>query len=212
MFEWNAMQTPPSHQANVGGEVMPDEFGTEPLQGYRGWYVVNAGDGAGFALRSLHAGHIWSPQVEAVCLQSLTVFYRGPDGAHVSPDPACSCGIYAQLPEQPLTEWDRMKQGRVTASGTIDMWGRIIQCERGYKAQYAEIQAPVVIDMSCVKGCDRSPTRVALPDHAQAVFHAYCEEHKHLSAHPVTVDAKFWMPVVTASLAKRYDIEVFSWL
>jgi hypothetical protein len=43
------------------------------------------------------------------------------------------------------------------------MWGRVIQCERGYKAQYPEIQEPVVLDISCVKGCDRTPTRIALP-------------------------------------------------
>ena len=212
MFGWNTMQTPPSHQANVGGQIMPDEFGSEPLLGYRGWHVVNSGDGIGFALKSLHASYIWDRRVEAVCHQAMTVFYKGRFGGHISPDPYCSCGIYAQLPEHPLSEWDKLKQGRVSASGTIAMWGRVIQCERGYKAQYAEIQEPAVLDVSCVNDCDQPATKIALPDHSQNAFLAYCPQHADDSHNAAMVDATVFLREARESLSRRYDIEVLTWL
>lgn len=211
MFGWNAMQTPPSHQANVGGQVLPDEFGTEPLLGYRGWHIVNAGDGTGFALKSLHASHLWDREVEAVCLQAMTVFYKGRYGGHRSPDPACSCGIYAQLPEHPLSEWDDIKVGRVSASGTIAMWGRIIRCERGFKAQYARIESPIVLDMSCVRGCDGPPNMIALPDMSQRGYLAYCPQHAYDVQSPL-VRAELLLPEISNSLSRRYDIEVLTWI
>lgn len=66
---WNPMHMPLSHAGNVGGDVLPDEFGTEPLIGYRGWLVVSAGDGSGYALRSLHVSYIWEHQIQAICRQ-----------------------------------------------------------------------------------------------------------------------------------------------
>ena len=211
MVGWNAIQTPPSHTGNVGGDVIPDEFGTEPLLGYRGWQVVNRGDGTGLALKSLHVAYIWDRQVRAFCHQQAAMFLRGRHVGKISPDPGCSCGIYAQLPEQPLSEWDQARQGRVSASGTIAMWGRIIQCERGYKAQHAEIQEPLVLDVSCVKGCERMPTRVALPEHSQVVFSAYCGEHAMEAEQSVMVQADIWLREISERLSRRYDLEVLTW-
>ena len=211
MFGWNAIQTPPSHNGNVGGEVLPDEFGTEPLRGYRGWHVVNAEPGPGWALKSLHVSYLWGRQVEAFCHKQGMMFQPRAHIGSVSPDPACSCGIYAQLPEHPLDEWDRAKLGRVSASGTIAMWGRIIQCERGYKAQYASIQDPIVIDLSCLKDCDRDPIVVAIPHHPQLVFNCYCDEHARSADGHVTVPADIWLREVSERLSQRYDIEVLTW-
>lgn len=212
MFGWSAMQTPPSHIGNVGGDVLPDEFGTEPLLGYRGWHVVDAGDGSGYALKSLHLSYIWDRQVQAICHQQGAMFLKGDHHiGNISPDPRCSCGIYAQLPEQPLTEWDSVKRGKVTASGTIAMWGRIIQCERGYKAQHAEIQAPLVLDMTCIQACDRQPTRIAMPDHPQIVFRAYCDIHVRSAEARVKVHAPIWLREVTDRLSSRYGIEFLTW-
>lgn len=211
MFGWNAIQTPPSHGGNVGGEVLPDEFGTEPLLGYRGWHVVDAGDGTGLALKSLHVSYLWHREVEAFCHQQAMMFQRREHAGKVSPDPSCSCGIYAQLPEHPLTEWNQAKQGHISASGTIAMWGRIIQCERGYKAQYALIQEPIVLDLSCVKDCDRDPIRIAIPNHPQMAFNAYCDVHVKSAIEDVTVEADLWLREVSEKLSQRYELEVLTW-
>lgn len=211
MFGWDAVQTPPNHGGNIGGDVLPDEFGTEPLLGYRGWHVVEAGDGTGFALKSLHVSYLWVRQVEAFCHQQAMMFQRPAHAGMASPDPRCSCGIYAQLPEHPLTEWDQIKRGRVSASGTIAMWGRIIQCERGYKAQHALIQDPIVLDLSCVKDCERDPVSVAIPDSPQSVFSAYCDVHvETVTTHPI-VRADIWLGEVSERLSQRYELEVLTW-
>lgn len=212
MLGWNALHTPPSHHGNVGGEVLPDEFGTEPLLGYRGWQVIDVGDGTGPALKSLHVFYVWGRTVEAFCHQQAAPFLRGRHPGKISPDPACSCGVYAQLPEHPLTEWDEAKQGIVSASGTIAMWGRIIQCERGYKAQYAEMQEPLVLDVSCAKGCDQTPARVALPELTQIPFSAYCPDHARNTTELVTVEAGIWLRETAAVLSTRYDLEFLTWI
>lgn len=211
MLGWNALQKPPSHSGNVGGMDLPDEFGTEPLLGYRGWQVVDAGDGSGPALKSLHVSYIWSRQIEALCHLPALMFQRTRHEGRPSPDPQCSCGVYAQLPEQPLTEWDSAKRAKVTASGTIAMWGRIIKCERGYKAQYAEIQEPIVLDLACIAGCEESPVRVALPEISQVAYPAYCGTHLKTSQEPVTIHAAMWLSEIARRLSRRYGLEVLSW-
>jgi hypothetical protein len=211
MVAWNALYKPPTHSGNVGGMDLPDEFGTEPLLGYRAWQVVDAGDGGGPALKSLHVSYIWGRQIEAVCHIPPAMYFKGRHEGRPSPDLACSCGIYAQLPEHPLTEWDTAKRARVSASGTIAMWGRIIQCERGYKAQYAEIQEPLVIDVSCIAGCERPPVRVALPELSQIAYPAYCAEHLKTSREFVTIHASLWLSEICERLSERYDLEVLTW-
>jgi hypothetical protein len=196
----------------VGGEVLPDEFGTEPLLGYRGWQIVDVGDGTGPALKSLHVHYIWSRTAEAFCHQQAAPFLKGRHPGTLSPDPACSCGIYAQLPEHPLTAWDEAKQGIVSASGTIAMWGRVIQCERGYKAQFAEIQEPLVLDFTCVKGCEATPTRIALPENSQVPFFAYCPDHARSAAELVTIEAGIWLREMCTELSARYEIEFLTWI
>ena len=212
MFGWSPIQVPPSHGGNVGGEVIPDEFGTEPLVGYRSWHVVDSIDRAGWALKSLHVSFLWEKQVEAFCHQQAMKFLGSAHAGRPSPDPLCSCGIYAQLPEHPITEWDQAKRGRASASGTIAMWGRIIQCERGYKAQYASIQTPLVLDMSCVTGCDREPVAIAVPSHPQMTFASYCEEHARSVTDHAVLRADTWLREVAERLSQRYDVEVLTWV
>ncbi|KKL45675.1 hypothetical protein LCGC14_2353280, partial [marine sediment metagenome] len=63
MVRWSTYQksSTPKHPGNIGGKQLPEEFGVTPLTGYRSWTVVNAGDGTGLALQSLHLGYIWKP-------------------------------------------------------------------------------------------------------------------------------------------------------
>ncbi len=52
---------------------------------------------------------------------------------HEAPDPQCRCGYYAyyELPEEPDMPAPEAVWGAVVA------WGRIVECERGFRAQYA---------------------------------------------------------------------------
>jgi hypothetical protein len=173
--------------------------------------VVSAGDNTGYALRSLHVPYLWRRQNDAFCHRPASIFLQTQHMGRLSPDPACSCGIYAQLPEHPLSDWERAKVGMVSASGTIAMWGRIIQCEKGYKAQHAEVQDPVVLDLSCVAGCEQEPSRIALPDRSQTPHHALCDEHVRTAEHQVTVEATMWLDQACSQLSKRYRLDFLSW-
>ncbi len=217
---WNPPD-PPTHPTgqgigNIGGEVIPDRIVTEPLVGYRVWRVQNAGDGTGLRLASLHLAYRWEKENTAHC-NPMTPWGVAGNGHHpdkVSPAPDCACGLYAQTPDKPITEWLHMRKGSVTASGSIAMTGRIIVCERGYKAQHALIQSPVVLEASCHAGCDNTPTTVEIPDSASHLYWTVCDEHRHEEPHAdprVTVGIEGWMRTACAELSGFYDVEVFSW-
>jgi hypothetical protein len=114
---------------------IPDEvaltFGTEPLVAYRAWGRVDfvARDGtteprlAPIGVTPA-ASVLWYPRqrMEAVCLHH----------AHAAPDIACTCGVWA------LPTIDKARAiGAVSMFGEVYLWGRVIEFEQGYRAQYA---------------------------------------------------------------------------
>lgn len=114
-----------------------------------------------------------------------------------------------QLPDHPLDEWEHMVRGRVRATGTVSLTGRVVRCERGYKAQYASIQSPVIIEANCshLHGtCTNPVTTLALPEgHVRSVY-GHCGEHgvEFMSDPPVVVDAALWMEQACRELEARY--------
>ena len=213
MYGWK--QHGPQHTGNIGGKQLPEEFGVTPLTGYRSWTVVNVGDGTGLALKSLHLGYVWKPETNtARCDSGGSMFFSVNHHEGPSPDIGCACGIYAQLPDQPIEEWEQMRRGRVSATGTIAMWGRIIVCQKGYKAQHVQIETPVVLEVSCRTGCDNPATRIELPSYSQYIYHAYCDEHQPpiYDDPAVTVEAGLWLKEACKELSERYEpIEFLNW-
>lgn len=191
---------------NIGGEVIPDKIGTEPITAFRTWYVTT--DQQGLGLRSLHrSSWYWQVENTAECLP-----YHVPDGRHKAPHPACSCGMYSQLPDQPLSEWEGMRQGRVSATGTIELSGLVIVCEKGYKSEHAKILSPVMLDVSCVwEKCMNDVTRVELSKPNESM-RAWCPEHNPTAEHAVLIDSKFWLEQACVELAARYPgVEFLHW-
>lgn len=104
--------------------TVPDMI--EPIVAYRTWRVENEG-----RLRSLYADKlsddwaVWQPgePYHAVCRR------------HDAPHRDCSCGVYAvkDLSNVATTSaiWSTLVVGEVA------LWGRIVEHERGYRAQYA---------------------------------------------------------------------------
>jgi hypothetical protein len=219
MFGWN----PPDISTiryryhplgNVGGEPVPDRISTEPITGYRVWRVVNAGDGTGLRLASMHMAYLWDRENTAECFP-MGSFTQTVHPKVASPSLDCACGLYAQLPEHPISEWDAMRRGSVTASGSIAMTGRVIRCERGFKAQHATVEGPVVLEVSCMYTCDSPPTVVQIPDSTRHSYWTVCDVHK--TAEPydmpmVTVDVSAWLREACRELSERYGVEVLSWM
>lgn len=189
---------------NHGG-VLVEEFGITPISAYRSWYVVQEPDGV--ALHSLHRGHIWQKGTNTAECQRRGIMGR-PAHAGFAPDLECSCGFYAARPDQAYTAWDRKKRAHVSAATEIDMWGRIIQCTAGYKAQHVALgDAPLVLEVSCELDCDRPPVAAEL---RRGKLPTFCEQHHpdYYTVDPVLINLEKWLPEAARQLEARYDVEV----
>lgn len=214
-FQWWDRSMPKHGRENVGGRELPYSLGTKPLIGHRHWRVTRQPSGE-LGLQSMHVNLVWSVRETAECRSEG---YKGTHGGHAEPAPyvGCACGLYAELPDTPITEWSWAIAGRVSASGSVALSGRIIKCQRGYKAQYAEMLAPVVLDVSCSgdgSHCIREVSRIVLADDRVNAYYGTCADHEWSETHrnAVVVDADVWMPEAARTLTEKYDLEVLSYI
>jgi hypothetical protein len=116
----------------------------EPIVGWRAWLVVKGGNG--FCLRSVVYDTVWLPRREllARCLRrSLSrslPWWRSVE--HPPPARRCACGIYAaKQPDEAAVylegrSWgDALSVQRVI--GRVSLWGRVVECKRGWRASHA---------------------------------------------------------------------------
>lgn len=104
-----------------------DAWYPSTLTGWRSWRVVRIDDR--WHLTSTVAHDIWEPgqRLEAVC--------RGrEDGDARAPCLDHGCGIYARTHRLPVTY---VTTGPRAVVGLVAMWGRVIEHEQGYRAQFA---------------------------------------------------------------------------
>jgi hypothetical protein len=118
----------------------PDYF--EPIVGWRVWLVVK--DDERCRLRSVLYDALWSPRRELVarCFHRALPLPWRRRSTHLPPAGDCRCGIYATRgPEEAATylegrSWaDALSVHRVI--GTVSLWGRIVECARGWRASRA---------------------------------------------------------------------------
>ena len=95
--------------------------GKEPIVGWRSWHAVQPG-------YLFTNATVWVPgeRTEARCLGS------GYD-THNAPEPECVCGIYATRTAAQLNQLDYAQR----LFGEVWLWGRVVEHEDGYRAQYA---------------------------------------------------------------------------
>jgi hypothetical protein len=103
-----------------------------PIVGYRAWQWDDAG------LRSLN-GESWRPgePLEARCTVSEFAQCRRCRASHClhdAPQLKCTCGIYASNSLEHL-RWPGY--GRSLVYGQVQLWGTLVEHERGWRAQYA---------------------------------------------------------------------------
>jgi len=122
--------------------VVPDY--AAPLIGWRTWAAVE--EGGGLTLRSVVYESRWPPRerLVAVCGRRphwrLLARWRRVQ-PHEAPDERCECGIYAACaPDLALSFLFRLGLIRGVRSaliGRVALWGRVIECERGWRATFA---------------------------------------------------------------------------
>lgn len=117
-------------------------FSREPIVGYRVWRLVEhqLRDGSTVPrLASLspsaHGVKLhWPPRrrMEAVCMVAH----------HEAPWPGCECGSWAFKQEHAAQDKAffaerRCQEEQVYCFGAVALWGRVVECELGYRALYA---------------------------------------------------------------------------
>jgi len=119
----------------------------EPVLAWRAWRVyrietLRLGTQARLcAVGTEGVPKVWEPRarVRAACSQH--------QGLHEAPDPAleCWCGIYGLRTEKAIREqvatWEENWQGGSEllgwAVGQVNLWGRVVEYERGWRAEFA---------------------------------------------------------------------------
>lgn len=130
------------HQANQPEpslEGLPDFV--EPLVGWRAWKIWASAtnpDGCP-SFSSVILDVPWAPRRRFTAEHSFDLGTR----CRGLLDRDCSCGVYAfngpvEALNYLMSVRDRLL-GRLVdvAVGTVSLWGKVIECERGFKAQYA---------------------------------------------------------------------------
>ena len=128
-------------------ESIPDVVGT--LTGYRVWPILKSD--LGYVLGSYHDNFIWIPgqPTKASCNELMAErvaetygeIVRGP--CQVAPNPSCSCGLYGAI--TPKEAVNNLVQYFLTpaqdtefiAYGRVDLWGRVVEHEYAYRAEFA---------------------------------------------------------------------------
>jgi hypothetical protein len=122
--------------------VAPDY--ASPLLGWRAWLVLRRAEGV--RLASVAHPTLWEPhrELKGECLapRRLPLPRRWRRHGHDAPDATCSCGIYAGSgPDvagpyvfRPLVARRHLV---VRVIGLVSLWGRVVACERGWRAECA---------------------------------------------------------------------------
>ncbi len=108
---------------------LPVESSTKPLVGWRGWNVIQPG----FLTTSSITPTLWLPneRTEAVCRDHQELEETIP---HHESWTCKVCGIYAFNSPEEIFKQNYSKQ---TVLGEVWLWGKVIECRRGFRAQYA---------------------------------------------------------------------------
>jgi hypothetical protein len=120
--------------------AVPDYI--EPIVGWRSWLVVRDGDE--FRLHSIVYEAHWFPRNELVarCFQRRLSFPWSRRSEHAPPARGCRCGIYAAREPEDAASY---LEGRSWADsfgvhrviGTVFLWGRVVECTRGWRGSLA---------------------------------------------------------------------------
>lgn len=138
--------------------TIPD--GVEPIVAWRSWQIARESEGNGidvpkvkFRLASLMSLTLWPPMQAMTARCLAREFHIGPGGFNVFPTPPnaplmpdlpihqhvpeekCTCGIYALTPDYPIPVIAGLTRGFVL--GEVLLWGKILEGEKGYRAEYA---------------------------------------------------------------------------
>ena len=109
----------------------------EPIMAYRAWRIASSG-----VLLSCTCDCIWKPRERMYAICNIADHEAG------APAWRCYCGLYAYKTLAALRASNYMEAsaapalfkhppGALTVSGRVALWGRVVDHELGYRAEYA---------------------------------------------------------------------------
>lgn len=122
----------------MSGLALPTTASRDPVMGWRAWALFRGPRGGSLRLQSITGGRThWRPgeTAHATCWRPL--FHR-------APAESCRCGLYGSRTVEMLRH---AMDGTVV--GNVAMWGRIVEHERGFRAEYAYPQRIRLICRPC---------------------------------------------------------------
>jgi len=148
-------------------EGLSVDTASEPIVAWRAWALTGHRDGTGLLLRPVaKRARTWRPRevVEASCRASRW---------HEAPDPACTCGLHGTHGLEVLR-----KTKCPAVLGRVALWGRVVEHEHGYRAQFAYPQRLRLICQFCFW---MTGARRAAPAHVgwfpRDVLMPMCDDH-----------------------------------
>lgn len=104
---------------------MPDSL--TPITAWRAWALTQ--DAGEYRLKALGQHSIWLPKkkIEATCAKGGT--------NHPAPHFSCECGVWCFKTLELLLP--ALEGYTVPILGNVSIWGRIIETDKGFRAQYA---------------------------------------------------------------------------
>jgi hypothetical protein len=148
-------------------EGLSVDTASEPIVAWRAWALTGHRDGTELLLRPVaKRARTWRPRevVEASCRTSRW---------HEAPDPACTCGLHGTHGLEVLR-----KTKCPAVLGRVALWGRVVEHEQGYRAQFAYPQRLRLICQFCFW---MTGARRAAPAHVgwfpRDVLMPMCDDH-----------------------------------
>jgi hypothetical protein len=146
------------------------------IVGWRTW-DLSLDEVAGPRLHPVGSGvDVWVPRqpLRARCaVAPFLVFFRPP---HEAPDPGCRCGIYAarsvEAFERPRPAWPPPP-----VVGTVSLWGRVVEHERGWRAAFAYPDRLRLVCAMCA-WFEPGPGTPVIVHEFLGRLYALCERHR----------------------------------
>ncbi len=167
---------------------MSVDVSIEPITGWRLWGLSTNPPGAPVLLPVGAGLGEWPGRrrFKARCTGDGR-FGRRPlaDEQHLSPSFACTCGIYASASLHDLMSSTRALPA-LSVVGTVSMWGRTIEHERGWRSEYAYPARLTLVCAECVRSGsgEGRPAALALGLHGRSAsgLVAVCSDHSGIVA------------------------------
>lgn len=106
--------------------LSPSPDYTHTITAWRGWIVDDDGN-----LGALGTTFEWEPRRAARARCKVA------SGSHYAPNLSCSCGFWSFKSRELLTEALSTYATDVDVIGEVEIWGRVIECENGWRSEFA---------------------------------------------------------------------------